>query len=148
MKTTNGKKRYRIAIVVSKFNSSVTEKLCASALERLNERGFTSEYLTIIKVPGAVEIPLAAQRLATTDLYEAVICLGAVIQGETDHYEYVCHQVSQGCQRVALDYDIPVVFGVLTTQNETQALERIYKGKEAVDVAIEMVEVLREIGEL
>lgn len=144
---------FSVAILVSRFNEEVTDKLCQGALERLQALHFPLEKITVIKVPGAVEIPLTAQRLAKTGLYEAIICLGAVIQGETDHYDYVCEQVSQGCQRVALDHDIPVIFGVLTTQNEALALDRVggkagHKGKEAVDTAIQMVSVLRAIERL
>lgn len=144
---------FPVAIVVSTFNEHVTEKLSQGALDRLKELGFLEKKIAMVKVPGAVEIPLAAQALAKTGLYEAIICLGAVIYGETDHYEYVCQQVNQGCQRVALDHDIPVIFGVLTTRNETQALERAggskgNAGVDAVDTAVEMVAVIREIHDL
>jgi 6,7-dimethyl-8-ribityllumazine synthase len=141
---------FSIAIVVSRFNTHITDKLCEGALERLEELGFPPEKITVVKVPGAVEIPITAQQLAKTEIYEAIICLGAVIYGETDHYHYVCDQVSRGCQRVGLDYDIPVIFGVLTTRDDTQAIERIggkkgHHGKDAVDAAMQMVSVLREI---
>jgi 6,7-dimethyl-8-ribityllumazine synthase len=147
------KNLYRIAIIVAQFNETITDQLLAGAIERLHELGFSNDYVTVIQVPGAVEIPLAAQRLAKTELYEAIICLGTVIQGETNHYDYVCEQVSQGCQRVALDQDIPVVFGVLTTKNEEQALARAggsdgHKGIEAVDTAVEMVAALKKISSL
>lgn len=146
------KNLFHVAIVVAEFNPEITELLTAGALERLGERGFSEEYITVIKVPGSMEIPLTAQLLAQTDLYAAIICLGAVIQGETDHYRYVCEQVSQGCQRVALEQEIPVIFGVLTTQNEAQALARAggaegNKGREAVDAAVRMVELMQEIGD-
>src|SRR5262249_4934638 len=100
-------------------------------------------------VPGAIEIPIMVQRLAKTTRYEAIIALGAVIRGETTHYDYVCQQVSYGCQRLALDYNLPVIFGVLTTDTEEQALDRVggqhgHKGRDAVDTAIEMVKVLRK----
>lgn len=141
---------FPIAIVVSRFNAHITDKLCEGALERLEALGFPPKKITVVKVPGAVEIPITAQQLAKTEIYEAIICLGAVIYGETDHYDYVCDQVSQGCQRVALDYDTPVIFGVLTTRNEAQAIERVggkkgHYGKEAVDAAVQMVSVLQEI---
>jgi 6,7-dimethyl-8-ribityllumazine synthase len=95
-------------------------------------------------VPGAVEIPFAVQRLAQLNRYDAIIALGAVIRGETTHYDYVCEQVSQGCQRVMLDFDCPVIFGVLTTENEAQALDRVggnhgHKGKDALDCALQMI---------
>lgn len=151
-KPLSEKNLFHLAIVVSEFNAEITELLLAGALERLKERGFSEAYIAVIKVPGAVEIPLVAQLLARTDLYSAIICLGAVIQGETDHYRYVCEQVSQGCQQVALAHEIPVIFGVLTTQNEAQALARAggaegNKGREAVDAAVRMVEVLQKISD-
>lgn len=144
---------FNIAIVVSRFNEAITELLFEGTMERLRELSFPEEQITVIWVPGAVEIPLAAQRLAKTDIYEAIICLGAVIRGETSHYDYVCQQVSQGCQQVALHYDLPVVFGVLTTEDEEQAIARVngqhsYKGQEAADVALEMVSVLRQIEKI
>ena len=129
---------FNLAIVVSQFNNEITESLLASALERLKTLNFPEERITIVKVPGAIEIGLAAQQLA-------IICLGAVIRGETDHYDYVCQQVSYACQKVALEESIPVIFGVLTTDNEAQALARIGKGAEAVDAAMEMVSVLDQI---
>lgn len=142
----------KIAIVVSRFNQNVTELLLQGALERLKECGLSQENGTveIARVPGAVEIPLIAQRFARRGDCDAVICLGAVIRGETGHYEYVCQQVSYGCQRVALDCDIPVIFGVLTTENEAQAFARVggvygHKGREAVDAALTMIEQMRHI---
>lgn len=141
-------KENKIAIVVSRFNEAITEKLLQGALERLSELGVKEETLTVIKVPGAVEIPLTAQMLAKKNKHHAIICLGAVIRGETSHYDYVCQQVSYGCQRVMLDHTIPVIFGVLTTENEEQAEARVggihgHKGKEAVDAAMEMLEVVK-----
>ncbi len=146
----DGRSPFNVAIVVSRFNSEVTEKLFAGAKGRLKELGFGADEVTACYVPGAIEIPLAAQRLAQIGVYDAIICLGAVIRGETGHYDYVCEQVSQGCQHVALQNDLPVVFGVLTTDNEAQAMERAggshgNKGIDAVDTAVEMVAVLRQI---
>ncbi len=145
------KNQFTVALVISRFNEPVTEALYAGAVERLTELGFTEHQVTTLWVPGAVEIPLAAQRLARTRAYEAIICLGAVVYGETKHFDYVCQQVSNGCQQVALAEDIPVIFGVLTTDNQEQALARVgghkgHKGRDAVDAAIEMVSVLRQIG--
>ena len=141
---------FPIAIVVSRFNRTVTERLSHGALEHLKQQGFSSEEITLVEVPGAVEIPIVAQRLARKGKYHAIITLGAVIRGETSHYDYVCTQVSQGCQQVSLHYDLPVIFGVLTTENRAQALDRVggqhgHKGVEAVDAAIEMVTVLNKI---
>jgi 6,7-dimethyl-8-ribityllumazine synthase len=145
-----GKVIFSVAIVVSRFNQNVTDLLCEAALERLNTLSFLKEYITLVKVPGAIEIPITAQRLAKTGLYEAIICLGSVIHGETDHYRYVCDQVNSGCLRVSLEQDIPLIFGVLTTENEEQALARARAdggnaGKAAVDSAVELVSVLRQI---
>ena len=144
------KATFNVAIVVSRFNSEITEPLCEGALERLFELGVTKEYHTVVWVPGAVEIPLTAQKLAQTGHYAAIICLGAIIQGDTRHFDYVCDQVSQGCMDVMLKYDIPLIFGVLTTDNEKQAQERIggahgHKGRDAADAAFEMVSILKQI---
>ncbi|QHG92353.1 6,7-dimethyl-8-ribityllumazine synthase [Coxiella endosymbiont of Amblyomma sculptum] len=139
----------RLAIVASKFNQSITEKLLFGAFVRLTELGFEEHYIKKIWVPGVVEIPLMAKQLAKTGWYDVVVCFGVVIRGETDHYRYVCQQVSFGCQRVALEYEIPVVFGILTTHNQEQALARTggrkgNKGVEMVDAAMMMVESIRQ----
>lgn len=146
------KKHFNVAIITSRFNEPVTEKLTASAVKRLQELEFSDDQITIVSVPGAVEIPLIAQQLAETHAYEAIIGLGCVIRGETSHYDYVCEQVSQGCQRVSLDHNIPVVFGILTTENGEQALARAGgehsdKGIESVDTAVEMVSLMRKFNE-
>lgn len=138
-----------IAIIVSRFNHEVTERLLLGTLERLRELGCAEADMHVIRVPGAIELPLAAQQCAKREDCDAVICLGAVIRGETDHYDYVCQQASYGCQRVALDYDIPVIFGVLTTENTEQALARAggaqgHKGREAADAAIEMIALMQQ----
>lgn len=134
---------FSIGVVASSFNQDITDALKSGALERLSELGFHQNDIILVEVPGAVEIPLAAQLLAKKNQVEVIIVLGAVIRGETSHYDYVCHQVSQGCQRVMLDFDMPVIFGVLTTENEEQAWDRVggqygHKGKEAVDCAVIM----------
>lgn len=138
----------KISVITSHFNEEITEKLKAGALERLAEQGVSQEQLTLFDVPGAIEIPLIAQQCAKKKIYHAIICLGAVIRGETSHYDYVCEQVSQGCQQVMLQYDIPVIFGVLTTENTAQALDRVggahgHKGCDAADAALEMIELMR-----
>lgn len=140
-----------IALVVSRFNEDVTRELLKGAKERLQELNFRLEEITVVYVPGAIEIPIAAKRLAKTKRYKAIIALGAVIRGETTHYDYVCAQVSQGCQYVMLEEDIPVIFGVLTTENEEQAMARAKgehgnKGRDAVDAACEMISVLEQIN--
>ncbi len=137
-----------IAIIVSRFNPNITERLLTGTLERLRELNLTEVDWQVCWVPGAVELPLAAQQFAKREDCDAVICLGAVIRGETDHYQYVCEQVSYGCQRVALDFDIPVIFGVLTTENEEQALARSggeqgHKGRDAADAAVSMIDLMQ-----
>lgn len=142
-------RKLKFAIVVSQFNRLVTEKLLDGALTRLFELDIEESQIKTVTVPGAVEIPLIAKRLAKTKCYDAIICLGAVIRGETNHYDYVCKQVSFGCQQVALEYEIPVIFGILTTKNKKQALSRAggdqgNKGVEAVNSAIKMIDSMRE----
>lgn len=139
-----------IAIVTSRFNEDITTALYEGTVTRLHELGIHDDYITPVWVPGAVEIPLIAQRFAKLEWVSAVICLGAVIQGDTDHYEYVCEQVSYGCQRVALETGKPIIFGVLTTRNKAQAEERIggkqgHYGRNSAECAYEMVSLLRRI---
>lgn len=134
----------RIAIVMSRFNEPVTQELLNGANSRLQELNVSPKNITTITVPGAIEIPLIAHRLAKQKKYDCIIALGAVIRGETTHYDYVCQQVSYGCQRVSLDHDIPVIFGILTTESKAQAMDRVggahgHKGRDAADTAIEMV---------
>lgn len=140
----------KFAIVVSEFNQKVTDALLQGAMQRFHELNIAKDNILVVKVPGAVEIPLAAQLIARKNQHQAIICLGAVIRGETTHYDYVCQQVSHGCQRVMLDHNIPVIFGVLTTENDEQAMARVggthgHKGKDAVDAAMAMVKVVKEL---
>src|SRR3990167_5525624 len=114
----------KIALVVSRFNASITDALASGAIAYLREQGLTEAAIKRVDVPGAIEIPLITLTLAKTKRYDAIIALGAVIRGETSHYDYVCEQVSQGCQRVALENEIPVIFGVLTTETIEQAEAR------------------------
>ncbi|MFM2322763.1 MAG: 6 7-dimethyl-8-ribityllumazine synthase [Pseudomonadota bacterium] len=137
---------FNIAIIVSRFNQDITEALLNSALQRLKELNFPEECITILRVPGAIEIGLVAQQVAISDdNCLAIICLGAVIRGETAHYDYVCQQVSYACQKVALEESIPVIFGILTTDDEEQAKARIHKGCDAVNTAMEMISVLDQL---
>jgi len=143
---------FPIALVVSTFNQPITNALKEGTLQRLAELGFRSSEITLVEVPGAVEIPLVAQLLAKKKSVEAIITLGAVIRGETSHYDYVCDQVSQGCQRVMLDFDIPVIFGVLTTENEEQAWDRLggmhgHKGRDMADCALMMHSIKQQLEE-
>lgn len=140
----------KIAIVVSRFNQHITERCLQAALETLGAHHISRDNIYVSWVPGAVELPLIAQQYASHTDVDAVICFGAVIRGETDHYEYVCQMASQGCQQVALTHNIPVIFGVLTTDNEAQALARVggdrgHIGKEYAQSAIEMVNLMQSI---
>ena len=139
----------KIGLVVSRFNEPITKLLQQGAFEQIAELGIAEERVIAVSVPGAVEIPLAAQVLLDQGC-EGVVCLGAVIRGETSHYDYVCSSVESGCTRLALDYKRPVIFGVLTTENKDQALARCggkkgHKGKEAVDTLIEMVNLIDQL---
>jgi len=139
-----------IGIVVSRFNEKITHALQVGCVETLIQKGIPADQIKVIDVPGAVEIPFILQRMAKTKKYAALIALGAVVRGETSHYDYVCEQVSQGCQRVMLDYDLPVAFGILTTDNDEQALDRIggrhgHKGAEAAEVALEIIATSKSI---
>src|SRR5690625_255914 len=141
---------FRFGIVVSRFNDFITERLLSGALDALVRHGVPEEAIDVVWVPGAVEIPLAAQALADSDRYHAIITLGAVIRGATSHYDYVCSMVSSGVNRVALDSGLPVIFGVLTTDTLEQALERAgskagNNGSAAALSAIEMASVLAQI---
>lgn len=144
---------FPIVIIVSEFNRAVTQALLKGALDKLSEYEFKKEDITVVQVPGAVEIPLIAKRLAREKQHDVIVALGAVIRGETTHYDYVCQQVSDGCQRVSLDFEIPVIFGVLTTENEAQAWDRLggqhgHKGADAADCAISMHSILKQLNEL
>ena len=141
----------QFAIVASLFNQMITDKLLEGALSQLIKSGIHEENITVVRVPGAVEIPLTAQLFAKSKQYKAIICLGAVIRGDTDHYDYVCQQVSFGCQKVMLEHDIPVIFGVLTTNNLEQAQDRVggkhgHKGVEAADAALMMTELVERLS--
>ena len=143
---------FPVAIVVSEFNQEITQALLKGALDRLNHYDFDANDITVVEVPGAIEIPLIAQKLADKNQYAAIIALGAVVRGETSHYDYVCQQVSNGCQQVMLDCEIPIVFGILTTENDEQAWDRLggkhgHKGMEAVDCALSMVSVLQQLDQ-
>ncbi|MDD7305892.1 MAG: 6,7-dimethyl-8-ribityllumazine synthase [Peptoniphilaceae bacterium] len=140
---SNGKK---YAIVVSRFNNFITDRLLEGCLDTLKRHKVEENKVDIIRVPGAFEIPLIAKKLAMKD-YDGIICLGAVIRGQTNHYDYVCSEVSKGIANVGLETGKPVIFGVLTTDNIEQAVERAgskagNKGSEAALSAIEMVNLL------
>ena len=153
MKTFEGKlvsQNIRIGIVASRFNEFITSKLLSGAYDGLKRHGVLEEDIHTAWVPGAFEILLIASKMAGSGKYDAVICLGAVIRGSTSHYDYVCNEVSKGIASVSLSSGIPVMFGVLTTENIEQAIERAgtkagNKGYECAEGAIEMVNLIREI---
>jgi 6,7-dimethyl-8-ribityllumazine synthase len=141
----------RIAIVVSRFNNFITEKLLDGALDGFSSHGGVESNLTVVRVPGAFEIPIAVDRLAASGKFDALVCLGAVIRGDTPHFDYVCNAVTRGIGDAVKMYRIPIGFGVLTTDNVEQAMDRAgtkdaNKGYEALLVAVEMVNVLRQVA--
>ena len=140
----------RFAIIVARWNELVTLRLLEGAIDTLVRHGAARESLTVIRVPGRFELPLAAQVAAKSNKYHAVICLGAVIQGQTTHHEYINHQVAAGLTQASQDSGVPVLFGVLTCQTMEQALDRAggkagNKGTEAALAAIEMVNLLERM---
>jgi 6,7-dimethyl-8-ribityllumazine synthase len=137
--------RKRIAIVLSRFNGDVTNRLLESALAELDRAGIEREHVTVMPVPGAFELPLGAMALAKTRRYVAIIALGCVIRGETAHFEYVAGEAASGLQLAALETGVPVAFGVLTTENLEQAMARADKGAEAVRSALEMADLFNQI---
>lgn len=140
----------RIALVVGRYNHDVTARLLAGAQRVLAAHGVGHDDTTVVWVPGAFELPLAAKRLAASGTVDAVVCLGAVVRGDTAHFDFVARGAMEGIMRAALDTGVPVVFGVLTTDTLRQALDRVggsegHKGEEAARTAIEMVDVLRRL---
>lgn len=136
-----------IGVVVSRFNEAVVDALLAHCIRELGELGVRAEDIAVVSVPGALEIPVALQAMAQTDRYDALVALGAVIRGETFHFEIVSEQSAAGIQRVQLDTGVPVANGVLTTNSDEQAEARLEKGAEAARVAIEMANLLRAIDD-
>ena len=154
MKIFEGKltseKEIKIGIVCARFNEFIVSKLLSGALDALQRHNIKDDNIHVAWVPGSFEIPLIASKMANSGKYDAVICLGAVIRGSTSHYDYVCAEVSKGIASVSLKSDIPVMFGVLTTENIEQAIERAgtksgNKGFDSAMGAIEMVNLIREI---
>ena len=153
MKTLEGKltaKNMKIAIVVARFNEFITSKLLSGCIDCLIRHEAADEDLTVAWVPGAFEIPMAAKKLAESGKYDAVICLGAVIRGATPHFDYVCAEASKGIAQVSMQTGVPVAFGVLTTENIQQAVERAgtkagNKGSDCAESAIEMVNLIRAL---
>ena len=154
MRTFEGKfdgRDVRIAIVAGRFNEFITSKLVSGALDVLKRNDVSKETIDIAWVPGAFEIPLITKKLANTQKYDAIITLGAVIKGSTPHFDYVCSEVSKGVAQISLQSELPVIFGVLTTNNIEEAIERAgtkagNKGSDAAFSAIEMINLIKEIG--
>ncbi len=143
----------RVAVVVARFNKFVTLKLLDGAKKCFKDKGVEPENISIVEVPGSFEIPLIASKLASSSSYDAIVCIGAVIKGETDHYEHVSKIASEGILNVAMSTGVPVTFGVLTTENTEQALARAggdhgNVGYEAAEVAIEMANLMNRISEI
>ena len=153
MKTIEGKliaEGLKVGIVVARFNEFIGSKLLGGAIDGLVRHGMNEDDIEVVWVPGAFEIPVMAQKMAQSKKYDAIICLGAVIKGSTSHYDYVCAEVSKGIASVSLQFGLPVMFGVLTTDNIEQAIERAgtkagNKGYDCALSAIEMVNLFRQM---
>lgn len=144
------KEGMKVGIVVARFNEFITNKLLGGAVDGLTRHGVADENITTAWVPGAFEIPLIAEKMAKSGKYDAIICLGAVIRGATSHYDYVCNEVSKGVAQVGLQAEIPVLFGIVTTENIEQAIERAgtkagNKGYDCALSAIEMANLIQQI---
>lgn len=145
--TANGLK---FGVIVARFNSFITERLLEGSVDCIKRHGGSDDNIEVVRVPGAFEIPLAAQKMAKSGKYDAVICLGAVIRGATTHYDYVCNEAVKGISQVSLSSELPVMFGILTTDTIEQAVERAgtkagNKGFDAALGAIEMANLLKNI---
>lgn len=141
----------RFAIIVSRFNDFITKQLVSGATDALSRHGAKEEDILVVKVPGAFEIPYAAAKMARQKRYDAIICLGAVIRGDTPHFEYISAEVTKGIAKLALESDIPIIYGVITAENIEQAIERAgtkagNKGWDAAMVAMEMLDLYRKLG--
>ena len=137
--------RRAVGVVVARFNGEITGELLASALDELERAGVGREAVTVVPVPGAFELPLAAMALAKTRRYACIVALGAVIRGETPHFEYIASEAASGLQLAGIETGVPVAFGVLTVENEQQARERLDKGAEAARTALEMADVFSQL---
>ena len=144
-------KNLKFAIVVARFNEFITSKLLSGALDALKRHNTAEENISVAWVPGAFEIPLVAKKMASTNHFDAIICLGAVIRGATTHYDYVCNEVSKGIAQVGLQSGIPTIFGIVTTENIQQAIERAgtksgNKGFDAAVSAMEMANLIKSLS--
>jgi len=141
----------RVAIAAARFNADIVDQMVAGAVAAWERQGGSEDSLTLVRAPGAFELPLLARKLAATGRYDAVVALGCVIRGDTPHFDFVAAEAARGIAEAARDTGVPVIFGVLTTENIEQALERadperMDKGGEAVDAALEMAQLLRQIA--
>lgn len=144
-------KGLKFGIVVARFNEFITSKLLSGALDTLHRHEGNDDDIDVAWVPGAFEIPVVAKKMAESGKYDAVICLGAVIRGSTTHYDYVCNEVSKGTAQVSMQTGVPTIFGVVTTENIEQAVERAgtkagNKGVDSAMAAMEMANLLKKIG--
>ncbi|OAG28623.1 6,7-dimethyl-8-ribityllumazine synthase [Thermodesulfatator autotrophicus] len=140
----------RFGVIVGRFNSLITKKLLEGAFDALSRHGVSEENIEVVWVPGSFEIPLVAQKMAQSERYDAIICLGTIIRGATPHFDYVAAEASKGIAQVMLETGVPIAFGILTTDNIEQAIERAgtkagNKGFDAAMVAIEMANLLRKL---
>ena len=144
------KEGMKVGIVVARFNEFITNKLLGGAVDGLTRHGVADDNITTAWVPGAFEIPVIAEKMAKSGKYDAVICLGAVIRGATSHYDYVCNEVSKGVAQVSLQSEIPVLFGVVTTENIEQAIERAgtKAGNKGYDCALSAIEMANLIDQI
>ncbi len=141
----------RFALVVSRFNDFITDRLVGGALDALTRSGADPEEIDVVRVPGAFEVPLLARKMAKTGRYHAVVCLGAVIRGSTPHFDYVCAEAAKGIASASLETDVPVIFGILTTDTVEQAIERAgtkagNKGWNAAMAAVEMANLMEAVA--
>lgn len=146
-----GAKGLRLALIVSRFNDFISERLLEGATDTLVRSGADAAALEVVRVPGSFEMPVAAKALAKKGVYDAIICLGCVIRGATPHFDYVAGEAAKGISKVSLEYDCPISFGVITADNLEQAIERAgtksgNKGRDAALTAIEMANLLKAIG--
>jgi len=143
-------KKTRVAVAAARFNADLTDELLAGCLRRLAQLGVADDHVEVVRVPGAFELPVTAKAFARTGRFDAVICLGAVVRGDTPHFDYVAGEAARGIQRVSLSEHLPVIFGVLTTNTEEQAWERTggkhgHAGQRAAEAAVEMIDVMGTI---
>lgn len=136
---------YQVGIVVAQFNHNITEQMLKQAVKKLKKYGVNQENISIHRVAGSVEIPLILKKLATSQKYDCLVALGAVIRGETAHFEYVAKIVSEGVLRVMLDYQVSIGFGILTTENHEQAQARIHVGAEAAEAALQSAKIINSM---